>query len=205
MRLTLRNLWTLTLVLTISNSAVAQRPRSPAPLRQPCDWLEPHTKLEEFDSRLVTVIVRGSTHISTLMGRNGLARVDAVELRDEGNGTRATGVILELRDTSHQDATHPADEARSFIDYEEIDPLIKAWDRVARTDETITKLNNFESSYRTKGDVEIVVFRQTPGGAIAAAVSGGFCNRVRILLSLDELIKLRWMIVQAKDRLDEIK
>ncbi len=100
--------------------------------------------------------------------------------------------------------THPAQESKSYVDYEEIDAVIKAWDRVARTDDTITKLNNFQSSYRTKGNLEIAVFRQTSGGAIAAAVSGG-CDQVRVFLSLDEFIKLRWMIVQAKARLDEIK
>jgi hypothetical protein len=205
MNLALRSLWVLIFVVAVANSALAQRPRYQTPLRQPCDWFEPRTKLEEFDSRLETVIVRGSTHVMTLTGRNGSARVDAIELRDESNGTRATGVILELRDPTRQDATHPADEARSYIDYEEIESLIKAWDRVARTDDTITKLNNFESRFRTKGDIEIAVFRQTPGGAVAATVSAGTCDRVRIFLSLDELIKLRWMIVQAKARLDEIK
>jgi hypothetical protein len=205
MRPTRPILWTVIVIVLASNSVFAQRPRYQPPLRQPCDWLEPRTKLEEFDSRLETVIVRGSTHIMTAIGRNGSVRVDALELRDEGNATRATGVILELKDTTRQDATHPADEARLYIDYEEIDALIKAWDRVARTDDTITKLNNFESRYRTKGDLEIAVFRQTPGGSIAAAVSGGICDRVRIFLSLDELTKVRWMIVQAKARLDEIK
>ncbi len=139
-----------------------------------------------------------------LATREGFVRVDAIELRDEGNGTRALGVVVELRDPTRQDETHPAQESKSYVDYEEIDAVIKAWDRVARTDDTITKLNNFQSSYRTKGNLEIAVFRQTSGGAIAAAVSGG-CDQVRVFLSLDEFIKLRWMIVQAKARLDEIK
>ena len=195
----------LILLATWAGTASAQRPRQEPPFRRPCDFSGPLTKLEEFDARWETVIVRGSTHVTTLTGRNGFARVDAIELRDEGPGTRALGVVVELKDSSRQDATRPAEESRSYIDYEEIDSLIKAWDRVARTDDTITKLNNFESRYRTKGDLEIAVFRQTPGGTVAATVTGGICERVRIFLSLDELIKLRWMIVQAKARLDEIK
>jgi hypothetical protein len=200
----LTSLTILILLASMNGSASAQRPRYQPPLRQPCDFMEPLTKLEEFDARWETVIIRGSTHIMSVIGRNGSARVDAIELRDEGNGTRAMGVIVELRDTTRQDATHPAEESRSYIDYEDIDVVIKAWDRVARTDDTITKLNNFQSRYRTKGGMEIAVFRQTPGGAVAASVSGS-CDRVQIFLSLDELIKLRWMVVQAKARLDEIK
>jgi len=193
------------LLTTSVVSVLAQKPKSESRFHRSCDLVGPLTKLEEFDARWETVIVRGSTHVMTLTGRNGTARVDAIELRDESNGTRAAGVIVELRDSTRQEATRSADEGRVFIDYEEIDPLIVAWDRVARTDDTTTKLNNFESHYRSRGDLEISAFRQTPGGAVATAVSGGVCDRVRILLSLDELIKLRWMIVQAKTRLDEIK
>jgi hypothetical protein len=189
------------LLTTSAVSVLAQRPRSESRFFRACDQVGPLTKLEDFNARWEAVIVRGSTHIpSTVTARNGTADVDAIDLRDESNGSRATGVVVELRD-----ANHLADEGRVFIDYEEIDPLIAAWDRVARTDDTITKLNNFESHYRSRGDMEISVFRQTPGGAVAAAISGGVCSRVRLLLSLDELTKLRWMIVQAKARLDEIK
>ena len=193
------------LIFTLSNPTLSQRPRYEPPFRRPCDFGEPLTRLEEFDARMQTVIVRGSTHVMTLTARNGSARVDAIELRDDSNGASASGVVVELKDTTRQEATRPADESRSYIDFEEIERVIKAWDRVARTDDTITKLNNFESRYRTKGDLEIAVFRQTPGGSIAATVSGGLCDRVRIYLSLDELVKLRHMILQAKERLDEIK
>ncbi len=193
------------LIVSLSCPTMSHRPRYEPPFRRPCDFVGPLTRLEEFDARTQTVIVRGSTHVMTLTARNGSARVDAIELRDEGAGTKTTGVVVELKDTTRQDATHPADESRSYIDYEEIERVIKAWDSVASTDDTITKLNNFESRYRTKGDLEVAVFRQTPGGSIAAAVSGGLCDRVRIYLSLDELIKLRHMILQAKERLDETK
>jgi hypothetical protein len=195
----------LLLAATLCNPTFAQRRRFEANLPQPCELEVPLTTLEQFVDRMQTIIVRGSTHVMTLTVRNGTARVDAIELRDESNGMRATGVVVELTAANRQDATRPADESRSYIDYEEIDRVIKAWDQVARTDDTITKLNNFESRYRTRGDLEIAVFRQTPGGSVAAAVSGGICNRVRLLLSLDELIKLRHMIVQARERLDEMK
>ena len=193
------------LLAILAISVSAQKPKSDSRFHRTCDQVGPLTKLEEFDARWETVIVRGSTHIMTLSGRNGTASVEAIELRDESNGTRATGVIVNLRDSTRQDSSRSADEGRVFIDYEEIDPLSVAWDRLARTDETITKLNNFESHYRSQGDMEISVFRQTPGGAVASAVSGGICNRVRILFSLEELTKLRFMVGQAKARLDELK
>ena len=136
---------------------------------------------------------------------NGTIRVEAIELRDEVHPTtRALGVGVTLRETTHQEAEPAPAETRAFMDYDEIDPLIRGFDSVAKTDDTVTKLANFESHYTTKDYLEIAGFRQTPGGAIGAAVSGGECERVRILLSLEELSKLRYMILQAKARLDEI-
>jgi hypothetical protein len=93
---------------------------------------------------------------------------------------------------------------RCLIDYDEIDPLVRAFDTMAKTDESVTRLTNFEAHYRTHADFEIIVFRQTAGG-VAAAFEGGYFDRTRVLLTLEELTRLRWMVVQAKERLEEIK
>jgi len=197
-------------VLALAASAVlAQRPGSvPKPqaaprFRRPCDFGDPRTRLEQLDLSIEKVIVRGSTTVGGLIGRNGTVRVEAIELREEGSASRALGVVVTLKGTRQESETTQI-EVRAFMDYEEIDPLIKGLDSVAKTDDTITKLANFEAHYTTNGDLEIAGFRQTPGGAVAAAVSAGNCDRVRILLSLEELAKLRYWILQAKVRLDEI-
>src|SRR6266403_868943 len=69
----------------------------------------------------------------------------------------------------------------------------------------ISRLSHFEVRYRTKGDFEIMVFKQLENNAIAAAIEGGFFDRSRLYLTIDDLTKLRWMISQAKDQLDELK
>ena len=189
-------------VLTIGGSlgsvaAQVRAVRIPAP-RVFQDYA-PRNKLEEFGTRLETVLIKGSAYIGTLTTRTGSARVSAVEIRDTGNSTQAAGVEITVNETAPA-----AVEVRSLIDYEEIDALIRAIDTVAKADDTITKLTHFETRYRTKGDFEVVVFKETPGG-VAVAVDSGFLDTNRILLTLDDLTKLRWMIVQAKARLDEIK
>ena len=146
-----------------------------------------------------TILIKGRTYVATLKAQNGYARVEATEIRDTRNSTRVQGVVITIVADSG-----PPGEIRALIDYEEIDPLIKAFDTVAKSDESITKLTHFEARYRTKGDFEIMVFKQIAGG-VAAAVEGGFFDRSRLLLTLDDFVKLRWMIAQAKDRLDEIK
>jgi len=66
-------------------------------------------------------------------------------------------------------------------------------------------LAHFEVHYRTPGDFEVMVFKQLSNNAIASAIEGGFFDRSRLLLTLDDFTKFRWMIAQAKEKLDEIK
>ena len=82
---------------------------------------------------------------------------------------------------------------------------MKAIDTALKAGETVTKLTHFEVRYRTRGDFEVMVFKQLSDNAIAAAIQGGFFDRSRLYLTLDELTRLRWMMVQAKERLDESK
>ena len=42
-------------------------------------------------------------------------------------------------------------------------------------------------------------------GSVIVSVEGGFFERTRFFLSPDDLTKLRWLIAQAKEKLDEIK
>jgi hypothetical protein len=137
--------------------------------------------------------------MANLPARGADVRVDAVELKDVEAATRAIGLVILLREAGDNPR-----ENRSFVDYEEIDRLLKGLDTVARVNESITKLASFEARYRTLGDLEINVFRQSRSGT-AASVTSGICDRVTALLTLDELDRLRAHIVEAKVRLDEIK
>jgi hypothetical protein len=181
-------------------SVCAQRRWERLPPPRDPQFYEPRNKLEDFDGRMETVLVKGRTWAGTVRGQNGSARVEAMEIRDTLNSQQAIGVIV----TIVADGGPPG-EIRSLIDYEEIDPLVKAMDTAGKASEAITKLTHFEVHYRTRGDFEVMVFKQLSNNAIAAAIEGGFFDRSRLLLTLDDLTKLRWMIVQAKEKLDEIK
>ena len=155
--------------------------------------------LEEFESRMETILVKGRSYVATLKAQNGYARIEAAEIRDTSNSTRVAGVVITIVADSG-----PPGEIRALIDYEEIDPLVKAFDTIAKSDDSITRLTHFEARYRTKADFEIMVFKQVSGG-VAAAAEAGFFDRSRLLMTLDDFVKLRWIIVQAKQKLDDIK
>jgi hypothetical protein len=190
-------------VLTLAagcSAALAQRPGPE--FRRPllCEPLEPRTKLETIEATYGRVLLKGFSQIASINARGADVRVDALELKDASSESRATGIVIVLRDDGERTR-----ENRSFVDYDEIDPLIKALDVVAKVNESVTKLVGFEARYRTLGDLEISVFRQSRASGTAASVSSGICDRVTALLTLDELERLRAHIVEAKARLDEIK
>ena len=184
-----------TILLFCGGSALAQRPGPEFWRRVSCEPLEPRTKLEAIEDRHSTVIVKGFTRITTLDVAG--VRIDAVEMREMGNVSRAKGVAVALREGGERPR-----EDRAFVDYEEIEPLLNAIDAVARVDETTTKFPGFEAKYRTIGDLEITVFRQTRSGT-AVILTTGICDNARVTLSLDDLAKMKAMIQEAKARLDE--
>ena len=186
-----------TLVLICASTALAQRPGPEFWRKVGCEPLEPRTKLEALEDRHSTLILKGYTRINTVDVRG--VRLDAVEMREMGNVARAKGLVVVLRETGER-----PDDNRAFIDYEEIDSLLNAIDVVSRVDETATKLVGFEARYKTLGDLEISVFRQTRSGT-AVIISTGICDRATQTLSLDDLAKFKAMVQEAKARLDEIR
>jgi hypothetical protein len=197
MSLTRPLIFTIITMILFCGSMCAQERWQRLPRQRDAEFYAPRNKLEEFESRNSTLLIKGRTWIAALRAQAGAARVEATEIRDVGKAVRAYGVTVTILGSG------ASGEVRCLIDYEEIDSLVQAFDALAKA-EDITKLNNFEGHYRTLGDFEIIVFKQTTGG-IAAAIEGGFYDRTRLFLTLEELTKLRWMIVQAKERLDETK
>lgn len=196
----IRSITLLFMALVISGTVVAQRPGPQFRRPLACEPLEPRTKLEAIEGRYESLLIKGFSQIATIKVRGADIRVDAVELRDNSSSLKATGVVIAMRENGERPG-----ENRAFIDYEEIDPLVKALDQSAKVNESVTKLVGFEARYRTLGDLEVAVFRQGRASGTAASVSSGICDRVTGFLTLDELELLRTHIVEAKTRLDEIK
>jgi len=193
----LRTILFSTLVLFCTGTALAQRPGPEFWRKVGCEPFEPRTKLEAIEDRHSTVVIKGFTRITTVEVRG--VRIDAVEMRELGNVARAKGIVVFLREGGER----PEDN-RAFVDYEEIEPLLNAIEAIGRVDETATRLAGFEARYKTQGDLEIGVFRQTRSGT-AVILATGICDRATQTLSLDDLAKVRALIQEAKARLDEIR
>src|SRR5205814_8153240 len=101
------------LLTAVSVSAQIQRRAYVPRLDSRCDNGPPLTGLEDLDWRMQTVIVRGSTLVSTILGRNGSITVDALEVRDETKGSRALGVVITMREAKRDDRNTLAEPNRS--------------------------------------------------------------------------------------------
>lgn len=190
----------LVLLLLVScGLTFAQRPGPQFRRPLACEPVEPRTKLEAIEWQYERVLLKGFSQIAAFMARDVEVRVDAVELKDTATATRAIGMVIALRETGENPR-----ENRAFVDYDEIDRLLQGLTAIGRVNESVTKLAGFEGRYRTLGDLEIIVFRQSRSGT-AASVTSGICERVTALLTLDDLDRLKAHIVEAKTRLDEIK
>ncbi|HSE34357.1 MAG TPA: hypothetical protein VLA93_22480 [Pyrinomonadaceae bacterium] len=191
----------LLILLTFSvlwcGSTYAQQPGPQFWRRLSCEPYEGRNKLESLELKYETLLIKGFTRITTVE-INGV-RIDAVDLRDTKTAARAMGVIVSIRESGER----PRD-ARALLDYDEIDPFLKAIDAASKIGEGETRLAGFEARYKTIGDLELIVFRQTRTG-IAVTLTAGLCDKVTEPLTLDELAKFRAMIAEAKMRLDEIK
>jgi hypothetical protein len=192
--------WFLALAVLVTGamSTFAQNPGPEFWRRATCEPLEPRTRLEALEQKYSTVVYKGFTRIITVEIRG--VRIDAIELRSANSSDRVKGVIVQLQDSG----TDRRERNRAFIDYQELTPLINALAEVEVVDETTTKLANFEAKYRTNGDLEINVFRQTRN-LTTATLKTRICDEVTQTLTLDELQKFRAMIAEAKQRLDDLR
>ena len=178
-------------------TAAAQTPGPQFWRRATCEPYEPRTKLESLDQRYSAIVIKGFTRVTTIELRG--IRVDAVEMHEPGRAENAKGLVIALREGGDR----PNDN-RAFVDYEEIEPLLAAIDSLSRIDETSTKLTGFEARYQSRGDLEMVSFRQTNRGT-AVTLTTGICEKATVTLSLDEFGKFKAMLQEAKARVDELR
>jgi len=157
----------------------------------------PKTKLETFAAQTGVVIIEGYSKVGTIRGRYGSVEIQAKEFLNAASGKKEKGITFEVTEAGRLER-----ESRSFIDYDEIDSLLKGVDYVAKIDKSATKLDAFEAEYRTRGDLEISTFSSDTG--VEAAVKSGRIGGATAFLSLEHLQQLRALIVDAKTKLDAL-
>jgi hypothetical protein len=161
---------------------------------------QPTTKMEEFSARTGIVIVRGFSTIGLVAGHSsgqlGTIRVEAREFRDASNpNTRLYGLAFTVKESGQLER-----ENISYVDYDEIDSLLRGIDYVAKTDKAVTPMNDFEAEYRTKADFSIITFSNRD--KIEVAVASGRIGKTQVFLNLSQLSQLRSLVQDGKSAIE---
>jgi len=160
---------------------------------------ETKTKLEAFEAQAGAVLIKGITEVGSVKGMGSVA-VDCREFADAATGRKEYGISIEVTGSGSFERKDTA-----FIDYEEIDSLLKGIDYISKIDKSVTPLTTFEAVYRTKGDLQVTTFTTAANSKVQAAVQSGRFSSASAFLSLDQLAKFRGLVADAKAKLDSIK
>jgi hypothetical protein len=175
--------------------AVLNAQQPPAPVVQST----PKTKLEGFDATTGSVIIRGFSKIGTLRGQFGTsADIEVKEFTNAGTSKKEYGLTVQVKETSRLER-----ENTSFIDYDEIDSLLKGIDYIGKIDSSATKFANFQADYRTKGDLEVSTFSTDSG--VMLAIKSGRISATSAYLKLADLPTFRDLITKAKAAIDAVR
>lgn len=194
MKLT-RIIYALLLLPVLCVAAHAQRPR-PTPTPDPYD--EYLTKMELLLEKTGTVVVKGSTTVGTINGLRGTATFTSWEMVDTRANRAEYGISILIADPNRPDASEVA-----YVDYDELDALIKGVEHLIKLENSATKLARFEAQYKTEGGLAIFRFN-TPGG-YGTAVSAEGVRGPRLVLRPTGLVEFRDMLESAKSIIDEAR
>jgi hypothetical protein len=158
---------------------------------------QPKTALEAFSSRPGIVIVRGFSSVARLAGTGGTVAVEARELANAPAGRKVWGLVIETK------ASGPDARAQqAFVDYDEIESLLKGLDYLGKMDKSVTKLESFQADYRTRGNLVVSVFNE--GDAINFGVWCGLAPDA-VYFKQGGLADFRKAVAAAKAQLDAVK
>jgi hypothetical protein len=130
-----------------------------------------------------------------MRGIGGTIEVLSMEFTDAQDGKKERGIVIEVTESGRLERSD-----RSYIDYDEIDSLLKGIDYISKLDKSITHLTNFEAKYSTRGDFAITTFNDSEG--IKAAISSGRLGRVDVYIKLANLEEFKNLVISAKSQIE---
>jgi len=158
------------------------------------------TKLEQFSAKTGVVLIRGFHKIGSAQGLyNTSVNIESKEFTNVTDGTKQYGITIEaFKEDGRYDKKHT-----SFIDYDEIDSLVKGIEYISKVKPDVTKLEDFQADYKTKGDLKISTF--SSGSKVMAAVTSGNIGGVASYFNIEDLAKVKELILKAKTKIEEVK
>ena len=161
----------------------------------------PQTKIEKASIVKDAVALKGYTDVGDVQADNGATiRVTAVQI-NVGSDT-ALGVAISIRGSNRA--------AVSFVDYDELDALINAFDTLGKLQPPVTTLANYQGDYRTKGNVQLSNIDENGGRVLVVRTVQVLDPSGQIIWSTAAMRparggEVKQQLVNAKQMLDKIK
>jgi len=158
------------------------------------------TKIEQFSARTGVVLIRGYEKIGSAQGLYDTSvNIQSKEFTSVNDGSKQYGITIEtFKENGKYDKKHT-----SFIDFDEIDSLIQGINYISEVKPDVTKLDDFQADYTTKGSLKISTF--SSGDRLMAAVTSGSIGGVEAYFNIEDLAKIKELLIKAKEKIESIK
>jgi hypothetical protein len=182
------------------------------------------TQLEQFEGKRGVVLIRGRSAIGEVSRGKDSDRVavEVMEITDAATGKKLNGILVFVdgyTDADRQRILGALDEFdfkrvpkqpdrqshQAYIDYEEIDDLIKGIEYIADLPSGVTELDHFDAMYVTTGKLSIRASGKSDTKEIHVTI--GFLSGTlpEGYFTAEELKEIKSLIVKAKQKLDTVK
>lgn len=165
------------------------------------DKAAPRTKLETFQRQSGSTLIKGYTDIGRIISApfSGILETRCMEFINATTKQKQTGIVIEI--TSVTSRGDIVGASRAFIDYDEIDNLLKGIDYVSKANAGVTKHKNFEVKYETRGGFSVTVFNDSESKIISSIDIGSRS----VQLPIEKFAEFRSTILQAREKLDSLR
>jgi hypothetical protein len=158
------------------------------------------TKLQAAAGQTGTVLILGYSEIGRVNGLYGTSvDIEARELQEPSTNSHLYGLRIHVVEGGTLER-----ENASYVDYDEIEPLLTGLEYITNTNGSVTKLASFQADYRTRGDLVVSTF-DNASDQIMAAIKSGDIGGARAYLSLSQLGVIRDLLKKARQKLDSIR
>lgn len=161
----------------------------------------PRTMIGCLEQKEGVVVLKGITRVGRLQGsRGGEVLFDAKEVKIANSGSRQTGIFVRIVEPAGQGQA--GRESETYIDYDEIEPLLKALDYFSKINHTSTELDDYQAVFRTRGGFQLSLKSIRVGEGIRVAVIDTDDNVFCIYITPADLPALKNLIETAKEKID---
>lgn len=157
-----------------------------------CSTNCPATEIENFELQTDAVIVKGVSEIGSVATEAGSVFVRCKESDNVTSGQKQYAIVISIEDNQSRTAL--------FVDYDELDALIRAMDFLSKVTFNVTTMPAFDATITTRSGFCAGAHSQRRQGNIQLFFQ--FAGTVRVPVTPDQFAQLQSLIVHAKTALD---